>query len=95
MSTLVSKDHLPPDLDVTLGKWLLAQQDDRRKEFEMLTEMNLAPDNPALLSHVRKVILPPATHNTVKNNLAVRGTPQSKEALSLLNNKVPVTLWNH
>ena len=92
MSFLVSKDNLPPDLDVTLGKWILAQQPDRCQEFQMLAKMDLAPDDPTLISHVRKVILPPATHKTLKMNLGVRETPQSKEAISLLKNKVQLKL---
>ena len=86
--SLVSKDDLSPDLDVTLGKWLHAQRLETQEEFEMLTKTDPAPDDPALLSHVRKVILPPATHKTVKLNLGARETPQSKEALSILKNKV-------
>ena len=88
VSLLVAKDDLPPDLDTTLGKWLLAQQRDRRKEFETLKKLDLDPDNPTLISHVRNVILPPATHKTIKLNLGARETPQSKAALSILKNKV-------
>ena len=98
MSSLVSEDDLPPDLDVTLGKWLHAQRQETRKEFEMLTKMYPAPDDPALLSHVRKVILPPATHKIIKMNNAVRDTPQSEAALSILKNKVlwfnQLKIWN-
>ena len=88
MSSLDSEDDLSPDLDVTLGKWLLAQRQETRREFEMLTKMYPAPDNPALLSHLRKVILPPAKHKTFKMNYVVRETPQSRAALSILKNKV-------
>ena len=92
VSPLARKVLLPPDLD--LGKCLLAQQTDRRKEFEELTKMNPATDNPTLLSLVWNVIPLLATHKTLNTNLAIRHTPKSKGALLLLKNKVQFKLWN-
>ena len=80
--------YYPPDLEPTLGKWLMAQQPTLMTSFRALVKQDLEPDHPEVITHARKMLLPPSRHWTIKLDLGAWETPQSRAALEILKNKV-------
>ena len=70
------------------------RQDKIRQEIKEFEREGIAPDDPALITHARKIILPPSPYPILKLNLPVTNTPQAKAALSILKNKVRLNFAN-
>jgi len=80
--------HLPRDLQVSVGSWLLSFQPNIQDEFDVLVANKVSADDPLMVAHTRKVIVPPSKHGQIKlNNKPYSQTPQSKEILSILQNQ--------